>query len=54
MPLVQIDAKEHLQDFKVLFKTLEESKATGGFQRHRLVEMCLGGSKFQIQELLLN
>ena len=27
IPLIQID-KEHLQDFKVLFKTLEESKAT--------------------------
>ena len=35
-PLVQID-KEHLQDFKVLFKTLEEClKQRYGFQRHRL------------------
>lgn len=49
-PLVQID-KEHLQDFKVLFKTLEESKATVWISTPSFAEMCLVDPSFN-QELL--
>ena len=49
-PLVQID-KEHLQDFKVLFKTLAESKATVWISTPSFAEMCLVDPSFN-QELL--
>ncbi len=45
-PLVQID-KEHLQDFKVLIKTLEVSKATAWISTPSFAEMCLVDPSFQ-------
>ena len=45
IPLIQID-KQHLQDFKVLFKTLEESKATVWISTPSFAEMCLADPSF--------
>ena len=49
-PLIQID-RQHLQDFKVLFKTLQESNATIWISTPSFAEMCLVDPSFN-QELL--
>ena len=49
-PLIQID-RQHLQDFKVLFKTLQESNATVWISTPSFAEMCLVDPSFN-QELL--
>ena len=45
VPLIQID-KKHLEDFKVLFATLKESKATVWISTPSFAEMCLADPSF--------